>query len=151
MADWCVAVTSGLTDDQFQHMLGDAGTMGEFGGPHEVLADVYAITGDRKYLTLAERFKHRVIFDPLARGDASILTGQHANTEIPKFVGYERIYQLTGDKSYDAARTSGRMSRPTAPGPTAATASGSTSSPPPSPRARCRKSAARRPATPTTC
>ncbi len=105
MADWCVAVTSTLSDDQFQHMLGDAGTMGEFGGPHEVLADVYAITGDRKYLALAERFKHRVIFDPLARGDASILTGQHANTEIPKFVGYERIYQLTGDKAYgDAAR-----------------------------------------------
>jgi len=105
MADWCVAVTSGLSDAQFQHMLGDAGTMGEFGGPHEVLADVYAITGTRKYLTLAERFKHRVIFDPLARGDASVLTGEHANTEIPKFVGYERIYQLTGDKSYgDAAR-----------------------------------------------
>jgi len=103
MADWCVAVTSGLTDDQFQHMLGDAGTMGEFGGPHEVLADVYAITGDAKYLTLAERFKHRVVFDPLARGDTSILTGRHANTEIPKFVGYERLYQLTGDKSYGAA------------------------------------------------
>ena len=86
-------------------MLGDPGTMGEFGGPHEVLADVYAITGDHKYMTLAERFKHRVIFDPLARGDASVLTGQHANTEIPKFVGYEHIYQLTGDKSYgDAAR-----------------------------------------------
>ena len=105
MADWCLAVTSGLTDAQFQHMLGDPGTMGEFGGPHEVLADVYAITGNRKYLTLAERFKHRVIFDPLARGDASVLTGQHANTEIPKFVGYERLYQLTGDKAYgDAAR-----------------------------------------------
>jgi DUF1680 family protein len=105
MADWCVATTSNLTDDQFQHMLGDAGTMGEFGGPHEVLADVYAITGTCKYLTLAERFRHRVIFDPLARGDASVLTGQHANTEIPKFVGYERLYQLTGDKSYgDAAR-----------------------------------------------
>jgi len=38
-------------------------------------------------------------------GDASVLTGEHANTEILKFVGYERIYQLTGDKPYeDAAR-----------------------------------------------
>ena len=34
-----------------------------------------------------------------------MLTGEHANTEILKFVGYERIYQLTGDKPYeDAAR-----------------------------------------------
>ena len=105
MADWCAAVTSGLSEGQFQHMLGDPGTMGEFGGPHEVLADVYAITGNRKYLNLAERFKHRIIFDPLAHGDASVLTGQHANTEIPKFVGYERVYELTGDKAYgDAAR-----------------------------------------------
>ena len=103
MADWCVAVTSGLTDEQFQHMLGDTGTMGEFGGPHEVLADVYAITGTRKYLAVAERFKHHVVFDPLARGDASVLTGMHANTEIPKFVGYERLYQLTGDKAWDDA------------------------------------------------
>ncbi|MDQ2800373.1 MAG: glycoside hydrolase family 127 protein [Armatimonadota bacterium] len=103
MADWCIAVTSKLTDAQFQTMLGAPGTMGEFGGPHEVLADVYAITGERKYLDLAERFKHNIIFDPLARGDASILNGQHANTEIPKFVGYERIYELTGDKAYGDA------------------------------------------------
>jgi DUF1680 family protein len=103
MADWYVAVTSKLTDDQFQQMLGAPGTMGEFGGPHEVLADVYAITGERKYLTLAERFQHRIIFDPMAHNDASILNGQHANTEIPKFVGYERIYELTGDKTYGDA------------------------------------------------
>ena len=103
MADWCLTVTSKLTDDQFQQMLGAPGTMGEFGGPHEVLADVYAITGERKYLELAERFRHRIVFDPLARNDVSVLDGQHANTEIPKFVGYERIYELTGDKSYGAA------------------------------------------------
>ena len=47
MADWCVAVTSKLTDDQWQTMLS-----GEHGGPHEILADVYAVTGDRKYLGL---------------------------------------------------------------------------------------------------
>ncbi len=103
MADWCIAATSKLSDDQFQQMLGAPGTMGEFGGPHEILADVYAITGDRKYLLLAERFKHTIIFDPLARGDTSILTGQHANTEIPKFVGYERIYELTGEKPWHVA------------------------------------------------
>lgn len=79
--------------------------MGEFGGPHEVLADVYAITGERKYLECAEKFRHNIIFDPLARGDGAALNGQHANTEIPKFVGYERIYELTGDKIWhDAAQ-----------------------------------------------
>ena len=93
LADWAIGVTAKLTPAQWQTMLGPPDKMGEFGGPHEVFADVYALTGDAKYLTLAEHFKHDLIFDPLARGDASVLTGQHANTEIPKFVGYERIYE----------------------------------------------------------
>ena len=105
MADWCIAVTAKLTDAQWQEMLGPPGGMGEFGGPHEVLADVYAITGDRKYLDCAEKFRHKIIFDPLAQGNGAALNGQHANTEIPKFVGYERIYELTGDKIWhDAAQ-----------------------------------------------
>lgn len=103
MGDWAIHVTAKLTNAQWQDMLGPPGTMGEHGGPHEVLADIYAVTGDRKYLAVAERFKHDVIFDPLARGDASVLNGQHANTEIPKFVGYERIYELTGQPSWHAA------------------------------------------------
>ena len=103
MADWCLAVTEKLTDAQWQEMMGLPGTMGEFGGPHEVLADVYAITGDRKYLTRAEKFRHAAVFDPLLHGDQTALNGRHANTEIPKFVGYERIYELTGDKEWHAA------------------------------------------------
>ena len=103
MADWCITITAKLTDAQWQEMLGPPGGMGEFGGPHEVLADVYAITGDRKYLDCAEKFRHNIIFDPLLRGDGAALNGNHANTEIPKFVGYERIYALTGEKSWHDA------------------------------------------------
>lgn len=102
-ADWAIDVTSHLTDTQWQEMLGPPDKMGEFGGPHEIFADVYGMTGDRKYLTLAEHFKHDIIFDPLEKNDVSVLNGKHANTEIPKFVGYERIYELTGDPSYHAA------------------------------------------------
>jgi len=105
ISDWCINVTSRLTDAQWQEMLGAANMQGEFGAPHEILADVYAITGDRKYLQIAERFRHNLIFDPLSRGDASILNSRHANTDIPKFVGYERIYELTGDPVWlDASR-----------------------------------------------
>jgi len=40
----------------------------------------------------------------MSRGDASILNGLHANTQFPKFIGYERIYELTGEKPrHDAA------------------------------------------------
>ncbi len=89
-------------------MAGNAGAArknGGFGGPHEVLADVYAFTGEKKYLKLAEKFRHNIVFEPMLHGDSMFLNKHHANTEIPKFIGYERIYQLTGDMQWhNAAR-----------------------------------------------
>jgi len=61
-----------------------------------VMADVYAITGEEKYRKAAIRFNHRAVFDPLVRHEDR-LTGLHANTQIPKIVGMERIAALTGN------------------------------------------------------
>jgi DUF1680 family protein len=99
LTDWWAGVVAGLSDEQIQSML-----RSEHGGLNEVFADVYAITGDPKYLILARRFNHRQILDPLmARQDH--LTGLHANTQIPKVIGFERIAQLSGETSYhEAAR-----------------------------------------------
>ncbi len=96
LGDWCVDLTSHLSDEQMQHMLDQ-----EHGGMNEVLADVYAITGDRKYLVTAERFNHHAILDPLIAHQDQ-LTGKHANTQIPKVVGLERIATLTGDPAADS-------------------------------------------------
>lgn len=94
--DWCEKVTSKLSDEQMQAMLN-----AEYGGMNEVLADLYAITGDKKYLTLAQRFNHKAILDPLiAHRDE--LNGRHANTQIPKVIGLERIATLTNDKQADS-------------------------------------------------
>ncbi len=97
LADWTEGVTKGLSDERMQRMLGQ-----EQGGMNEVLADVSAITGERKYLVLAERFNHRAILSPLERGEDR-LTGLHANTQIPKVIGFERIAALTGDAKEDRA------------------------------------------------
>ena len=94
--DWCEKVTSGLSDQQMQRMLGQ-----EHGGMNEVLADIYAITGDPKYLQLARRFSHQAVLEPLERNEDR-LTGLHANTQIPKVIGLERIATLSGDKAADA-------------------------------------------------
>jgi uncharacterized protein len=99
LSDWCDALTSNLTEEQMQRMLG-----AEHGGMNEVLADVHSITGDPKYLALARRFSHRAILDPLLL-HRDQLTGLHANTQIPKVVGFARIAELGGDASWrDAAR-----------------------------------------------
>jgi DUF1680 family protein len=96
LGDWCVNLTSQLTDAQMQRMLDN-----EYGGMNEVLANIFEITGDKKYLETAKRFNHKAVLDPLIRHQDQ-LTGKHANTQIPKVVGLERIARLTDDKAADA-------------------------------------------------
>lgn len=89
--DWMIDITSGLSDKQMQDML-----RSEHGGLNETFADVAEITGDKKYLELARRFSHKIILDPLIK-DEDRLTGMHANTQIPKVIGYKRVAELSQD------------------------------------------------------
>ncbi len=91
LTDWMIDITAGLTDQQMQDML-----RSEHGGLNETFADVAEITGDKKYLELARRFSHKLILDPLVK-DEDRLTGMHANTQIPKVIGYKRIADLAQD------------------------------------------------------
>lgn len=97
LTDWMIDITAGLTDQQMQDML-----RSEHGGLNETFADVAEITGDKKYLELARRFSHKVILDPLVK-DEDRLTGMHANTQIPKVIGYKRIADLAQDQNWDHA------------------------------------------------
>lgn len=98
MCDWGIDVTTPLDDKQMESMLDN-----EFGGMDEVYADAYAITGDEKYLNAAKRFSHHWLLDSMAKG-VDNLDNKHANTQVPKVVGYQRIAELSGDKTYlDAA------------------------------------------------
>ena len=90
-ADWADDLTKKLTDEQLQKMLAC-----EFGGMNEALVNVYALTGDRKYLNAADRFYHKAVLDPLAKQEDQ-LSGKHSNTQIPKIIGEARRYELTGD------------------------------------------------------
>jgi DUF1680 family protein len=91
LADWANSTVANLTEEQFQHMLGC-----EHGGMNEVLAELYARTGNEKYLKLSRRFHHKAVLEPLARHEDR-LQGLHANTQIPKLIGLARRYELTGD------------------------------------------------------
>ncbi len=95
--DWVDAVTSKLSDQKMQQMLSV-----EHGGMVEVLADVYSMTGDEKYLALSRRFTHHAVIDPLVAGRDQ-LKGLHDNTQVPKIIGSARRYELTGDSSDRAA------------------------------------------------
>jgi len=69
---------------------------------NEVLADLHAITGDARYLALAQRFNHRMLLDPLAEG-RDTLDGLHSNTQIPKVIGFQRLAEATGEQRYAKA------------------------------------------------
>ncbi|MDE6328851.1 MAG: glycoside hydrolase family 127 protein [Duncaniella sp.] len=97
MCDWGIKVIANLTDQQMESML-DC----EFGGMNEVYADAYAITGDKKYLDAARRFTHHQLFDDMLRGTDN-LDNRHANTQVPKVVGFQRIAELASDEKYDTA------------------------------------------------
>jgi len=96
-ADWAYKLTSNLTERQMQDML-----RSEHGGMNEVFADVAGITGDKKYLDLARKFSHRLILDPLLQSK-DMLTGLHANTQIPKVIGFMRVAEISGDTTWARA------------------------------------------------
>jgi len=95
--DWAIDLTAELTDAQVEHALDT-----EHGGMNEVLADAYAMTGERKYLDAAKRFSHRRLLTPLSQR-RDCLDNMHANTQVPKVIGFERIAELAGDEAYHTA------------------------------------------------
>ncbi|GAB3376018.1 glycoside hydrolase family 127 protein [Massilia agri] len=90
LSDWALRLSAHLSEEQMQQML-----RAEHGGMNEIFADVAEITGERKYLDLALRFSHQAVLQPLAQGQDK-LTGLHANTQIPKVIGFKRIADMTG-------------------------------------------------------
>lgn len=94
---WGINVTKTLNEEQMQSMLDI-----EHGGMNEIFADAYQMTGDEKYLMAAKRFSHRMLLDAMA-GQKDNLDNKHANTQVPKAIGFQRIAELTNDKAYTTA------------------------------------------------
>lgn len=97
LCDWGIDVTQNLSSQKMEQMLDT-----EFGGMNEVYADAYDITGEDKYKETANRFSHRDLLDSMAT-KIDNLNGKHANTQVPKAVGYARYAQLTKDPYFFTA------------------------------------------------
>lgn len=97
LCDWGLTIIEPLDDNQMEAMLAN-----EFGGMNEVYADAYQMTGHSKYLNAATRFSHKEIFDSMAARTDN-LDNKHANTQVPKAVGYQRVAELSGDTAYITA------------------------------------------------
>ncbi len=94
MCDWSVNVVSNLTESQMQAVLD-----WEHGGMNEVLADAYRLLGDEKYLEAAKTYSHQTMVSGMQTLSTTFLDGKHANTQVPKYIGFERIYQESSSET----------------------------------------------------
>ncbi|KAK8058475.1 Secreted protein [Apiospora phragmitis] len=119
MADWAhLALTIGdknqpgykgnLTRADLNYMW-DLYIAGEFGGANEI----YELTGDARHLETATAFDNRASLFGAAVQDRDILVltheqnpgprrtdRLHANTHVPQFIGYLRVFEQNGDRDY---------------------------------------------------
>ncbi|MGC3956959.1 MAG: glycoside hydrolase family 127 protein [Verrucomicrobiota bacterium] len=99
LADWFGAeIINKLDDRQVQTLM-----QCEHGSLHESYADAYRLSGNGNYLAWARRICHERMLTPLAGNDRDFITHFHANSNIPKYTGFESIYQLTGESRLHAA------------------------------------------------
>ncbi len=94
LTDWCIDLVANLTDAQIQTLL-----KSEHGGLNEVFANVAHLTGDKKYMKLARQFSDLSILNPLLN-QKDALNGLHANTQIPKVIGFKQIAKIDQDANW---------------------------------------------------
>lgn len=85
MADWAANVVDKLTDSQMQSMLDT-----EHGGMNEVMADAMRLFGEGRYYTAAKKYSHRTMVSGMQNLNTTFLDNRHANTQVPKYIGFER-------------------------------------------------------------
>lgn len=92
LSDWSANLIAKVDDQAFEGFLNC-----EHGGMNESLLDAYQLFGDAKYLAAAKKYTHKSMLNGMQTLNTSFLDGKHANTQVPKFIGMERIGEL--DKS----------------------------------------------------
>jgi DUF1680 family protein len=90
-AEWAERILAPLDEGQIQRMLNT-----EFGGMNEIMVDLFADTGDKRWLDLSYKFEHSNFIEPLKRHQ-EVLEGKHGNTQVPKLIGSADRFAYTGN------------------------------------------------------
>ena len=91
LSDWSTNIIAKVDDQAFEGFLNC-----EHGGMNESLLDAYQLFGDAKYLAAAKKYTHKAMLNGMQTLNPAFLDGKHANTQVPKFIGMERIGELDG-------------------------------------------------------
>ncbi len=98
MADWVYGRLSKLTASLRSQMWA-LYIAGEYGGMNEVMAEIYAITGNPNHLTTATYFDNTNFFNSLSNNQ-DVLNGMHANQHIPQITGALQVYDQNNNAFY---------------------------------------------------
>lgn len=90
LGDWVFDRTARWTDEIQATVL-----VVEYGGMNDCLYDLYKITGNDNYIKSANKFEESSLISAVCDGN-DILSGKHANTTIPKFLGALNRYLVLG-------------------------------------------------------
>lgn len=91
MADWTYDLMVPMNDSVRNKML-----LCEYGGMNEVLANIYAVTGNKKYMKVANLFEDDFVMGKLAQ-KIDPMPGKHSNTNVPKAISAARQFELNGN------------------------------------------------------
>ena len=97
MADWSVNVIANVSEADMEKVLDT-----EHGGMNESMMDAYQLFGDKKYLNAAKKYTHKKMLNGMQTLNTAFLDGKHANTQVPKYIGMERIGEAN-NQSYTTA------------------------------------------------
>ena len=79
----------------------------EYGGMNDCLYELYSYSHNKHHLEAAQKFDEKALFLMAAKGEKNCQDGKHANTQIPKFIGaikrYNVLKQLGEAKQEDEA------------------------------------------------
>ena len=99
LADWSANLIAKVDNQAFEGFLNC-----EHGGMNESLLDAYQLFGDQKYLAAAKKYTHKAMLNGMQTLNPTFLDGKHANTQVPKYIGMERIYEQDAtDEAYKKA------------------------------------------------
>ena len=96
-AGYFAGVFDALDHTQIQHLLDS-----EFGGFNESYIELGARTGNPRWIAIGKRLRHERVVDPAIAGKDD-LPHRHANTQVPKFIGEARQFEVAGDIDSAAA------------------------------------------------
>lgn len=100
LCEWGINLVARFDEEEMQDILNT-----EHGGINEIYADMFRLTGEKKYMDAAIKYSHKKMANGMQTPSVeTFLDGMHANTQVPKYIGFARIEQNGKEGYINAAR-----------------------------------------------